>query len=100
MQEDLGAFGRFPNLLPVEWQDSWPIVAEGKRPPVSFVDKIPAPSKQNAQNSQSSQNAPSTQSTQNTPSIQKVLPTSDDFSGKELGMQWQLQIQQLSEQII
>lgn len=89
MQEDLGAFGRFPNLLPVEWQDGWPIVAEGKRPPVSFVDKIPAPSKQNAQNSQSTQNAPSTQSTQNTPSIQKVLPTSDDFSGKELGMQWQ-----------
>ena len=89
MQEDLGAFGRFPNLLPVEWQDGWPIVAEGKRPPVSFVDKIPAPRKQNAHNSQSTQNAPSTQSTQNTPSIQKVLPTSDDFSGKELGMQWQ-----------
>ncbi len=71
MQEDLGAFGRFPNLLPVTWQDGWPVVAEGKRPPVSFVDKVPRPR------------------IQNNPSTQKVLPTSDDFCGKELGMQWQ-----------
>ena len=98
MQEDLGALGRFPNLLPVEWQDGWPIVAEGKRPPVSFVDKIPAPSKpnnQNTQNTQKTQNTlnnqktQNTQNNQNTLSTQKVLPTSDDFSGKELGMQWQ-----------
>ena len=69
MQEDLGAFGRFPNLLPVEWQDGWPIVAEGKRPPVSFVDKVPRPV--------------------STDKRIKVLPTSDDFSSTSLGMQWQ-----------
>lgn len=69
MQEDLGAFGRFPNLLPVEWQDGWPIVAEGKRPPVSFVDKVPRPVSADKRI--------------------KVLPTSDDFSSTSLGMQWQ-----------
>ncbi len=69
MQEDLGALGRFPNLLPVEWQDGWPIVAEGKRPPVSFVDKVLRPV--------------------STDKRIKVLPTSDDFSSTSLGMQWQ-----------
>ena len=69
MQEDLGALGRFPNLLPVTWEDGWPVVAGGVRPPVSFVDKVPRPASADK-------------------SI-KCLPTSDDFSGKELGMQWQ-----------
>ena len=69
MQEDLGALGRFPNLLPVTWQDGWPVVAEGKRPPVSFVDKVPRPVSADKRI--------------------KVLPTSDDFSNKELDMQWQ-----------
>ena len=71
MQEDLGALGRFPNLLPVTWKDGWPIVASGTRPPVSFVESIEGPSNL------------STLKTQNT------LPTSDDFSQKTLGMQWQ-----------
>ena len=74
MQEDLGALGRFPNLLPVVWEKGWPIVAGGVRPPVSFKDRILVPS--NRKN-------PSNRSNQ------KALPTSDDFSGKELGMQWQ-----------
>ena len=69
MQEDLGALGRFPNLLPVTWEDGWPIVAGGVRPPVSFVDKVLRPASADK-------------------SI-KCLPTSDDFSNKELGMQWQ-----------
>ena len=69
MQEDLGALGRFPNLLPVEWQDGWPIVAGGVRPPVSFVDKVPRPASNDKRI--------------------KCLPTSDDFSQKTLGMQWQ-----------
>ena len=68
MQEDLGALGRFPNLLPVAWEKGWPVVAGGVRPPVSFVDRITAPSNQNNQ---------------------KALPTSDDFSQQTLGMQWQ-----------
>ena len=71
MQEDLGALGRFPNLLPVTWKDGWPIVAGGTRPPVSFVESIEGPSNLS------------------TPKTQKTLPTSDDFSQKTLGMQWQ-----------
>ena len=71
MQEDLGALGRFPNLLPVTWKDGWPIVASGTRPPVSFVESIEGPSNLS------------------TPKTQKTLPTSDDFSQKTLGMQWQ-----------
>ena len=74
MQEDLGALGRFPNLLPVSWQDGWPVVAGGTRPPVSFVDRI---------------QAPSNQSSQNTQSPQSTLSSSDDFSQQTLGMQWQ-----------
>lgn len=70
MQEDLGALGRFPNLLPVTWEDGWPVVAGGVRPPVTFVDKIKGPVSSGEKNV-------------------KPLPTSDDFSGKELGMQWQ-----------
>jgi beta-xylosidase len=69
MQEDLGALGRFPNLLPVAWEDGWPIVAGGVRPPVSFVDKMPRPASADK-------------------SI-KSLPTSDTFGEKSLGMQWQ-----------
>ena len=71
MQEDLGALGRFPNLLPVTWKDGWPIVAGGTRPPVSFVESIEGPGNLS------------------TPKTQKTLPTSDDFSQKTLGMQWQ-----------
>ena len=71
MQEDLGALGRFPNLLPVTWKDGWPIVAGGTRPPVSFVESIEGPSNLS------------------TPKTQNTLPTSDDFSQKTLGMQWQ-----------
>ena len=69
MQEDLGALGRFPNLLPVEWADGWPVVAGGVRPPVSFVDKVPRPASEGK-------------------SV-NCLPTSDSFKGKHLGMQWQ-----------
>lgn len=69
MQEDLGALGRFPNLLPVEWKDGWPVVAGGVRPPVSFVDKVPRPASNDKRI--------------------KCLPTSDDFSEQTLGMQWQ-----------
>ena len=70
MQEDLGAFGRFPNLLPVTWEDGWPIVNGGKKPYVSFIDKNPRPAS-------SGDN-----------SI-KRLPTSDTFQNTSLGMQWE-----------
>ena len=78
MQEDLGALGRFPNLLPVTWQDGWPIVGargkeHGARPYVSFQDCIPCPAKLS-----------------NGKWINgKCLNGSDDFSQPTLGMQWQ-----------
>ena len=78
MQEDLGALGRFPNLLPVTWQDGWPIVGargkeQGARPYASFQDCIPCPAKLS-----------------NGKWINgKCLNGSDDFSQQTLGMQWQ-----------
>ena len=62
---DSGPFGRFPSLQPVTWADGWPIVGfDGKtvvtckKPNVGRVYPI------------------------------KVLPTSDEFGTKTLGMQW------------
>ena len=70
MQEDLGALGRFPNLQPVTWEDGWPVVAGGGKPYASFIDKVPCPASSGD-------------------SSVKSLPTSDTFSEKSLGMQWQ-----------
>ena len=70
MQEDLGAFGRFPNLLPITWEDGWPIVNGGNKPYTSFVDKAVGPASSGEKST-------------------KPLPTSDNFSGSSLGMQWQ-----------
>jgi len=86
MQEDLGALGRFPNLQPVVWEKGWPVVGQKGKPYASFADRIPAPSHRKNRSTQSNQRTPSTQRTQRT---QNALPTSDDFSSKELGMQWQ-----------
>ena len=78
MQEDLGALGRFPNLLPVRWEKGWPIVGargkeQGARPYASFQDCIPCPAKLS-----------------NGKWINgKCLNGSDDFSQQTLGMQWQ-----------
>ena len=69
MQEDLGAFGRFPNLLPVTWEEGWPIVNGGKKPYVSFVDRNPRPASADK-------------------SV-KRLPTTDTFGSSSLGMQWE-----------
>jgi beta-xylosidase len=62
---DSGPFGRFPSLQPVTWADGWPMVGvDGKavvtckKPNVGKVYPI------------------------------KVLPTSDEFETKTLGMQW------------
>ena len=63
--QDGGAFGRFPTLQPVTWIDEWPMVGvDGKgvgtwrKPDVG--KEYPA----------------------------TTLPTSDEFTGTELGMQW------------
>jgi beta-xylosidase len=63
--QDGGAFGRFPTLQPVTWQDNWPMVGvEGKgvityqKPNVGKTYPI------------------------------TILPTSDEFENASLGMQW------------
>jgi beta-xylosidase len=62
---DSGPFGRFPSLQPVTWEDGWPMVGvDGK---AVVTHKKPNVGK--------------------TYPI-KVLPTSDEFDGKKLGMQW------------
>jgi beta-xylosidase len=62
---DSGPFGRFPSLQPVTWTDDWPMVGIGGKGVVTYKK----------------------------PDVGKaypvsVLPTSDEFNEKELGMQW------------
>ncbi len=62
---DSGPFGRFPSLQPVTWEDGWPMVGvDGKA--VTTYRKPDVGKKHPV----------------------KILPTSDEFKGKELGMQW------------
>lgn len=63
--QDGGAFGRFPTLQPVTWEDDWPMVGvDGKG-----VDTYPKPDV--------GRKYPIS-----------ILPTSDEFESDELGMQW------------
>jgi beta-xylosidase len=62
---DSGPFGRFPSLQPVTWKDGWPIVGIDGKAVVTFR-------KPNAGGTH-----PVT-----------VLPTSDEFDGPGLGLQW------------
>ncbi len=63
--QDGGAFGRFPTLQPVTWQDDWPMVGVNGKGVITY--KKPNVGKEY--------------------SI-KTLPTSDEFDGTKLGMQW------------
>lgn len=67
LQEDLGAFGRMPNLQPVKWKDGWPIIANNGKPYTTAQTK------------------PNTGSC----SPRATLPTNDNFRSYPLGMQWQ-----------
>jgi beta-xylosidase len=63
--QDGGAFGRFPTLQPVTWQDDWPMVGVNGKGVVTYAK----------------------------PNVGKeypisVLPTSDEFDSTKLGMQW------------
>jgi beta-xylosidase len=63
--QDGGAFGRFPSLQPVTWQDDWPMVGVNGKGVVTYTK----------------------------PNVGKVypmtvLPTSDEFDSTKLGMQW------------
>jgi beta-xylosidase len=62
---DNGPFGRFPCLQPVTWHDGWPIAGDNGKAVVKY--KKPDVGKR----------YPVT-----------TLPTSDEFTGKTLGMQW------------
>lgn len=62
---DSGPFGRFPSLQPVNWVDGWPMVGVDGKAVVTYTKpdvggKYPI----------------------------KILPTSDEFTEKTLGMQW------------
>lgn len=66
MQEDLGAFGRMPNLQPVQWKDEWPVVGNNGKPFASY-------------------SKPDT----GVEALAKALPTNDNFRSYPLGQQWQ-----------
>ena len=62
---DSGPFGRFPSLQPVSWEDGWPMVGVDGKAVLSY--RKPNVGKEYPI---------------------KILPTSDEFKDKELGMQW------------
>ena len=66
LQEDLGCFGRMPNLQPVRWTDGWPAIGN-RGVPYALYSK------------------PHTGGA--TPRV--PLPTNDNFRSYPLGMQWQ-----------
>lgn len=63
--QDGGAFGRFPTLQPVSWVDDWPMVGVKGKGVITY----PKPDV--------GKSYPAT-----------TLPTSDEFTDKELGLQW------------
>lgn len=63
--QDGGAFGRFPTLQPVTWVDNWPMVGVNGKGVITY----PKPD--------AGKTCPP-----------GPLPTSDEFSGPTLGMQW------------
>lgn len=68
--QDKGAYGRVTHLQPMTWRDGWPLIGEpGPKPGIGqpvLVHAKPVPGQ-----------APA------------VPPTSDDFRGPQLGVQWQ-----------
>jgi beta-xylosidase len=62
---DSGPFGRFPSLQPVTWEEGWPMVGVHGKAVVRY------------RKPHAGEEYPI-----------KILPTSDDFSERELGMQW------------
>ena len=64
LQQDLGCFGRMPNLQPVKWADGWPSIGN---------NGVPSTTKPKA----------------GTSSPRTPMPTNDSFRSYPLGMQWQ-----------
>ena len=63
---DSGPFGRFPSLQPVTWKDGWPMVGIDGKAVVTY--RKPNVGKEYSKT---------------------ILPTSDEFDGTSLGMQWE-----------
>jgi beta-xylosidase len=63
--QDGGAFGRFPTLQPVTWQDDWPMLGVNGKGVITY--QKPNVGKENPI---------------------RILPTSDEFDSTKLGMQW------------
>jgi len=63
--QDGGAFGRFPTLQPVTWEDDWPMVGVDGKGVITY------------QKPNVGKEYPIT-----------ILPTSDEFDSTKLGMQW------------
>src|SRR5699024_6564700 len=63
--QDRGIFGRVVHLQPMEWKDGWPVIGDKGEPVLSYLK--PLDKEQGIEE----------------------LATSDDFSGPDLGLQWQ-----------
>lgn len=68
LMRDAGSVGRVPNLLPVSWEDGWPVIAGNNANAVNLTYQKP-----------------------NVDGAYPVtyLPTNDNFRDYKLGMQWQ-----------
>jgi len=71
---DSGPFGRFPSLQPVTWVDGWPMIGVNAKAVTTY--KKPDVARPNGSSGRS-KTYPITN-----------LPTSDEFDGTALGMQW------------
>lgn len=72
LQEDLGAFGRMPNLQPVVWNEDWPVIGNNGIP-VATTGTTNTYLKPKA----------------NKPMQRVPLPTNDNFRSYPLGKQWE-----------
>lgn len=66
IMQDRGAIGRVPHLLPVKWEDGWPMLGTGNKDVITYKK----------------------------PNVGKTYPiktpaTTDEFNGSKLGLQWQ-----------
>jgi len=66
IMQDRGAIGRVPHLLPVKWEDGWPMLGTGNKDVITYKK----------------------------PNVGKTYPiktpaTTDEFNGTKLGLQWQ-----------
>ncbi len=66
IMQDRGAIGRVPHLLPVKWEDGWPMLGTGNKDVITY--KKPNVGKTYAV---------------------KTPATTDEFNGSKLGLQWQ-----------